>query len=127
MTLNSVPYIGRYSPNTENLYVATGFNKWGKTSAMVSAMLLSDLVRDKMSPYTEVFDPSRTILRPQLIANSWTAIGNLLYPTVKRCPHLGCALKWNPYEHTWDCPCHGSRFEENGNLIDNPATGDLKS
>ncbi|MBS5198362.1 MAG: Rieske 2Fe-2S domain-containing protein [Clostridiales bacterium] len=33
---------------------------------------------------------------------------------------------WNSAEHTWDCPCHGSRFEEDGTLIDNPATGDIK-
>ena len=51
---------------------------------------------------------------------------NLLTPTAPRCPHLGCALKWNPQEHSWDCPCHGSRFTEDGKLIDNPATGDLK-
>ena len=51
---------------------------------------------------------------------------SLLTPTAKRCPHLGCALKRNPQEHTWDCPCHGSRFTEEGKLIDNPATGNLE-
>ncbi|HIY73011.1 MAG TPA: Rieske 2Fe-2S domain-containing protein [Candidatus Intestinimonas merdavium] len=35
--------------------------------------------------------------------------------------------KRRPIEHTWDCPCHGSRFTEDGALIDNPATGNLKS
>ena len=63
---------------------------------------------------------------PQLAVNAGEAVINLLRPTAKRCPHLGCALKWNPQEHTWDCPCHGSRFTEDGRLIDNPATGDLK-
>jgi Rieske Fe-S protein len=38
---------------------------------------------------------------------------------------MGCALKWNPQEHSWDCPCHGSRFAEDGKLLDNPANGDL--
>lgn len=42
----------------------------------------------------------------------------------KRCPHLGCALKWNAVVRSWDCPCHGSRFGEDGGLIDNPANGD---
>ncbi len=126
MTLDYVPYIGRYSAKTTGLYVATGFNKWGMTSSMVSAMLLSDMVRDKENPYAPVFSPSRTILRPQLAVNAAAAVVNLLTPTAKRCPHMGCALKWNAHEHTWDCPCHGSRFTEDGKLIDNPATGDLK-
>lgn len=42
-----------------------------------------------------------------------------------RCPHLGCQLEWNPDEKSWDCPCHGSRFDYRGNLIDNPAQSDL--
>jgi len=126
MTLDSVPYIGKYSGRTSNLYVATGFNKWGMTSSMVSAMLLCDMVQGKENPYGEVFSPSRTILRPQLAANAFEAVVNLLTPTPKRCPHMGCALKWNKVEHSWDCPCHGSRFTKNGDLIDNPAIADLK-
>ena len=126
MTLDDVPYIGHYSARTPDLYVATGFNKWGMTSSMVAANVLTDLITGKESPYTEVFSPSRSILHPQLAVNTFEAIKNLLTFSAKRCPHMGCALKWNPQEHTWDCPCHGSRFEEDGGLIDNPATGDLK-
>jgi len=126
MTLDGVPYIGQYSKNTPDFYVATGFNKWGMTSSMVSAMLLTDLVTGKENPYASVFSPSRTILRPQLAVNAFEAVTNLLTISKKRCPHLGCALKWNSQEHSWDCPCHGSRFTETGKLIDNPATGDLK-
>lgn len=125
MTLDEVPYIGAYSKNTENLYVATGFNKWGMTSAMTAAMLLRDMITKKECSYAPVFSPSRTMLRTQLFINAFEATTNLLTPTTKRCPHLGCALKWNPQERSWDCPCHGSRFTENGELIDNPATGDL--
>ena len=50
---------------------------------------------------------------------------DVLIISKKRCPHLGCALKWNSEERSWDCPCHGSRFAEDGTLIDNPANGDL--
>ncbi len=126
MTLDGVPYIGQYSKNTPDLYVATGFNKWGMTSSMVSAMILTDLVQDKPSEYASVFSPSRSILRPQLAVNAFESLVGLLTPTVPRCPHLGCALKYNPAEHTWDCPCHGSRFSEAGQVINNPATDDKK-
>lgn len=124
MSIDSVPYIGRYSKNTPSLYVASGFNKWGMTSSMVAAKLLCDMVQDKNNDFEKVFSPQRNILKPQLLANGFEATVNLLTPTPRRCPHLGCALKWNKAERTWDCPCHGSRFEENGKLIDNPATGD---
>ena len=126
MTLDSIPYIGRYSARTHNLYVATGFNKWGMTSSMVSAQLLTDLILGKDNSYAAVFSPFRSILHPQLGINALESTKNLLTPTAPRCPHLGCALKWNPQEHSWDCPCHGSRFTSDGKLIDNPSTGNLK-
>lgn len=44
-----------------------------------------------------------------------------LWTVSTRCPHLGCQLEWNPDEKSWDCPCHGSRFDYRGRLIDNPA------
>ena len=126
MSLDDVPYIGQYSKNTPNMFVATGFNKWGMSSSMVSAMILADFVQGKKNRYAQVFSPSRSILRPQLAINAFESIVGLLTPTVPRCPHLGCALKYNPDEHSWDCPCHGSRFDENGGLLNNPATDDKK-
>ncbi len=126
MTLDRVPYIGRYSASTENFYVASGFNKWGMTSSMVAAMILSDSVQGRTNQYAPVFSPSRTMLRPQLAINAFEAVVHLLSFSKRRCPHMGCALKWNAPEHSWDCPCHGSRFSEDGKLIDNPATGDFK-
>lgn len=126
MSLDSVPYIGQYSKRTPDMFVATGFNKWGITSSMVSAKILCDMVMGNNNEYAELFSPQRSILKPQLIINGFESGKNLLTPTTKRCPHLGCALKWNKAEHSWDCPCHGSRFEEDGTLIDNPATGNIK-
>ena len=124
MTLDGAPYIGPYSKSTDGLYVATGFNKWGMTSSMAAASLLTDLVLERKNPYGELFSPSRTVLRLQLVANSLESALGLLTPTAPRCPHMGCALKYNAAEHSWDCPCHGSRFGEDGTLIDNPATDD---
>ena len=126
MTLDSIPYIGQYSKSTPNLYVATGFNKWGMTSSMAAAMLLCDLVCGKENEYADLYLPSRNIIHSQLAVNVFESVKGLLTPTLPRCPHMGCALKYNRQEHSWDCPCHGSRFDQKGKLLNNPATDDKK-
>ena len=126
MTLDGIAYIGEYSKKLPNVFVATGFNKWGMTNAMVSANILCDMICERKNDYAKVFSPSRSIWHPKLIINGVESVVNLLTPTVPRCPHLGCALKYNAVEHSWDCPCHGSRFTEDGKLIENPATSDKK-
>ena len=126
VSLDGVPYVGAYSRGTRGLYVATGFGKWGMTSAMVAAQLLTSLVQGEPSPYAALYSPSRGMLRPQLAVNALEATMGLLTPTVPRCPHMGCALKYNPREGSWDCPCHGSRFGTDGKLLDGPATADLQ-
>lgn len=126
MSLDDVPYIGQYSKRTQDFYVASGFNKWGMTGAMTAAMILTDMILGRRNDCAEVFDPSRSILKPRLLVNGFEATKNLLTISKKRCPHLGCALKWNRAERTWDCPCHGSRFAENGKVLDNPANGNLR-
>ena len=126
MSLDGIPYIGRYGKNTPELYVATGFNKWGMSSSMVSAMILGDLLLERENHYAKVFSPQRSSMHPQLFLNALHAAANLLTPTRPRCPHMGCALKWNEEEQSWDCPCHGSRFTAEGKLLDGPATGNLK-
>lgn len=123
MSLDDMPYVGNYSKNTPNLYTASGFNKWGMTGAMAAALILSDTVLGKKNEFADIFNPSRSIFRPQLLLNGFETAKNLLTPTTKRCPHLGCALKWNNAEHTWDCPCHGTRINEQGKIVDNPANG----
>ena len=127
MSLDGVPYIGRYSKRTANLFVATGFNKWGMSSSMAAASIISDMILGRENPHAAVFSPSRSILHAQLTVNAFEAVTNLLSFSQKRCPHLGCALKWNPHERSWDCPCHGSRFDENGKLLNNPSNGNLPS
>lgn len=126
ISLDEVPYIGQYSKGLPGCYVATGFNKWGMTSSMVAGRILTDFVQGKRNPYAEVFNPSRSMVKGQLLVNGVESAMNLLTPAKKRCPHLGCALKWNKDERTWDCPCHGSRFDRDGGVIEGPATGDLE-
>lgn len=126
MTLDGMPYIGQYSRNTPELFVATGFNKWGFTSAMVAAEILCNTLKGekRLEEKSQIFSPSGRIFHPQLAVNIFETAVNFITPTVPRCPHLGCALKYNKDEHSWDCPCHGSRFTESGKLINNPATDD---
>lgn len=127
MSLDGVPYIGHYSKNTPDLFVAAGYNKWGMTGSMVAAELLTDLVQEKENEYAPLFSPSRNMLKPQLARNAWEAMSGILHPTDRyRCSHMGCVLRWNSEEKTWECPCHGSRFDRNGELLDNPAMEGMK-
>jgi glycine/D-amino acid oxidase-like deaminating enzyme/nitrite reductase/ring-hydroxylating ferredoxin subunit len=48
-----------------------------------------------------------------------------LHECMANCPHLGCIVHWNPAETTWDCPCHGSRFDPYGKVINSPANTNL--
>ncbi len=121
MSLDSMPYIGHYSGGTENIYVATGFNKWGMTGSMLSAMIISDELSGIKNEYFDYFSPQRSLLEPQLLTNIKSTVKKFFSFGKKRCPHLGCTLSWNAAERTWDCPCHGSRFDEKGEILDNPS------
>ncbi|MBQ6630947.1 MAG: FAD-dependent oxidoreductase, partial [Romboutsia sp.] len=168
MTIDKIPYIGRYSEDTPNVYVATGFNKWGMTTSMVSAMIISDMILGKENDFSEIFSPNRfdfslsiKNLATDMIETTKNFIAQKIYiPSSQiehiknghagivehngekvgvykdndgkefivstKCPHLGCQLAWNADELTWDCPCHGSRFDYKGKLIGSPSTKDLE-
>ena len=121
ISLDEVPYIGPYSKTLSDCYVMTGFNEWGMTTAMNGAAIVTDRILGKKNQFAALFSPDRTIIRKQLFANVAEVLSSYLIPTGKRCSHLGCSLKKNTAEGSWDCPCHGSRFDERGHLIDNPA------
>lgn len=163
MTLDGIPYIGHFSASTPNWYVATGFGKWGMTSAMVSAMLLRDLILGRDATWGDIFSPRRFTPAPsaaalldegvhavrglsrQLFARAraaaqtlppdhggivelngekvglYKSAGGEIWMVDVRCPHLGCQLSWNSAEKSWDCPCHGSRYDYQGQSLDGPA------
>lgn len=165
--IDGVPYIGQFARSRPNWFVATGFQKWGMTSAMVAATLLSDRICGKPNACAEVFSPQRFYLRAsarKLSANVGQFAKSLakrtfgmpdltldrlpkehggivsangkkvgaykdktgkVYLVSVRCPHLGCQLAWNPEECSWDCPCHGSRFDYTGKRISGPAQTDI--
>lgn len=167
MTLDGIPYIGKYAEDTPNIYVATGFNKWGMTSSMVAAMIISDMIVGKENDFSEIFSPRRFDLSlsintaaKDIVETAKNFIAQKIYiPSSEiehikkghggiveykdekvgvyknqegevfivstKCAHLGCQLHWNADELTWDCPCHGSRFDYKGRLIDSPTTKDI--
>lgn len=127
ITLDGMPYIGRYSKAVPGLYVATGFNKWGMTGSMLSAMILSDTVNGRKNEYESLYSPHRSVLKKRAVTNLGETLSGLISFKRPRCPHMGCALQWNPHENSWDCPCHGSRFDADGELIIGPAKRDMNA
>lgn len=121
MSLDHLPYAGVHRPENPNWYVATGFSKWGMTGSLVAADLIADLILHGESADADIFSPHRSMLHPSLFSNLGTSTVNLVKPG-PRCSHLGCALKHNGQEDSWDCPCHGSRFSATGEVLDGPAT-----
>jgi len=120
MTPDLLPYAGKVY---DNVYVITGFNKWGFTNSFACANIVTDLIKGKNSG--NIFCPSRP-LSIKILANFGNAVVNLLKIGGPRCTHMGCKLKWNKHEKSWDCPCHGSRFNKDGKILDGPATKCLK-
>lgn len=125
MTLDDIPYIGPYSNFSKNTFIATGFNLWGMTNAMIAAKNLTNLMLNKETEYTKLFNPNRVVINKQLFTNLGRYMKNLLTISNKRCTHLGSALKWNEEEGVWECPCHGSKYESDGTLISEPATTNM--
>lgn len=130
MTLDSVPYIGVFSRLRPYWLVATGFGKWGMTNSMVSAMAVCDAVTGQSMKEWELFSPQRKTFSASyknFVKEMGHSIKNLAVFGGPRCPHLGCRLQWNPAERTWDCPCHGSRFRADGEVLDEPSKKNIKN
>lgn len=167
MTIDGVPYIGNLTNRSPNIYVATGFGKWGMSNGVTAAMILSDLIVKGENPWADVFNPNRIIMSSikTFVLQNINVAKNLLagkleklpeeveleldeaaiiktegervgvykdetgevYMVDTTCTHLGCELTWNEAERSWDCPCHGSRFSYQGEILHGPAIEPLKT
>lgn len=132
MPHDGIPFIGKYSIKKENWYVATGFQKWGMSTAMVSAMIICDAITGRENPWAWVFSPQRCLVRAgykHFLIDVWESVNGLskvvFQKNKKTCSHMGCALHWNEEEQSWDCSCHGSRYEKEGDILDGPAQMDF--
>lgn len=167
MPPDSVPYIGRYSEKLGNFYVASGFQKWGMTSSMAAAEIISDMICGVKNSDAGIFSPARGCAAAscELVRNGLHTADALVIKKLKspsksvsrlkngegdivryngktvaaykdesgvihavspNCTHLGCRLSFNSELKSWDCPCHGSRFDIDGRVIDNPALKNLE-
>lgn len=131
MTLDSIPYIGTFSAFRPDWYVATGFGKWGMSSSMVAAKMLSMQITGKRTPYDAVFSPQRHHIKASALRfaehglESVKGLSAGVKPGAVNCPHMGCRLIWNQYDKRWECPCHGSSFEISGKISAGPAQQSL--
>jgi glycine/D-amino acid oxidase-like deaminating enzyme len=133
MPADGVPYVGRHDPLSQNLWVATGFKKWGLAMGSAAAELLAAQIAGREHRWAGLFDPNRVRARAgatTFVKENANVAYHFLADRVRkhgapRCTHLGCLLDWNEAERTWDCPCHGSRFAESGAVIEGPAVRPL--
>jgi glycine/D-amino acid oxidase-like deaminating enzyme/nitrite reductase/ring-hydroxylating ferredoxin subunit len=140
---DGVPLIGRITPDSEHSYIATGFRKWGMTTGTAAAIILTDTILGSDNPWREVYDPSRSkpgepfsiqeetsrlapgqgtfIEKGEEKVAAYRDPQGVLYNLNPSCRHMGCPVSWNDAEKTWDCPCHGSRYNARGEVIQSPA------
>lgn len=125
-TADGLPFIGPYGSKTPNLFVAAGFNGRGIIGSMVAAQAISARILGLPSDGYEIYSGQRSIggmYMPCSIgaryAGEW-----MKHPSGPRCPHMGCRLRYNPHSRLWECPCHGSRFDDIGHVLNAPSVKD---
>ncbi len=136
---DGVPLVGRLPRGRGRIYVATGFDKWGMTNAVAAGLAITGQILGSRPSWATTM--SRRPLRPTSAVSLATinakvgaaAVGSVVDRLGKErssevvgvCTHLGGLLHWNDAERTWDCPLHGSRFDQDGSVLEGPATRPL--
>ena len=151
-----LPIVGKIK--NENILIATAYNKWGMTNGVLSAKILSDIIKNKENEYIELFNPYRKTNINKIVNNckynynnikayvkALTKQKNIKYinengieyaiyidelkkehKIINKCPHMKCKLIFNEFDKTWDCPCHGSRYNIDGKVIKGPSNYSIK-
>ena len=149
-----VPYAGELSGAARRMYVATGFNGWGISNGTAAAMLIADQVQGEANPWRALYDPTRrapkdfneggdsrsivqsiddiaagaggVVVQGKSKLAVWKDAEGNAHALSASCTHKGCTVTWNDADRTWDCPCHGSMFTCEGQVIHGPATEPLE-
>ena len=139
-----MPYIGSITKDNTFL-IACGYNTWGMTNSILASIIIRDIILNKDNPYISLFSPKRNfnlskIIRfpidiksniKALIKSTKTNVNNSKdelnkeHIVLNKCPHLKCGLVFNEIEKTWDCLCHGSRFDIDGKCLEGPSNYDI--
>lgn len=102
--------------------------KFAKENAKVAAHFFGDRIKHpQQRPFDDLGAGEASVQRIGLtqVAAYRDGDGNL-HALSATCTHLGCIVAWNPAEESWDCPCHGSRFDYEGRVLHGPACHDLE-
>jgi len=131
---DSVPEVGGLPWSNGRVHVATGYGKWGMTNGVAAALTIGADTLGELPAWAEdMRGPANGRAVVDLAAFNVGVAARLVNSLPARvagsrpiCTHLGGVLCWNDAEHSWDCPLHGSRFTETGDVIEGPATSALK-
>lgn len=149
-TADRMAYVGEPDPEqSPGLFVATGFNAWGISNGTAAGLGIARQIITGRRPWKDLFDLKRpapddynqsgdsqslvegtetighgeggVITRGDEKIAVWRDDSGMLHGVAAACTHMGCTVTWNNADRTWDCPCHGSIFEANGEVIHGPA------
>lgn len=137
--VTGLPYVGPLLPGRRRVFVATGFDKWGLSTAPAAALMLAaELLGGHQPAWARALSSwtPREALGAARAARFNAEVGwrmgtdwlarPLQSDAPPLCTHLGGVLSWNGTEQSWDCPLHGSRFGADGSVLDGPATRPLR-
>lgn len=163
---DGIAYLGRNPMGDQNTYIITGDSGNGMTHCTIGAMIISDLICGRDTPWEALYSPNRKVTHgiSEFISEQadtlakyreWLTPGEVgsvdeiacsqgaivrsgihklavyrdeqgsLHSLSAKCTHLGCIVHFNSAERSWDCPCHGSRFSTDGDVLHGPATASL--
>lgn len=159
-SVDMVPFIGKVA---SNIFLLTGYAKWGMTNSVAGSLLIKDLIIGNDSKFIETFDPLRNVMTKDFFKYNAGMVStiikskkgfekfedleqtegkifkfrnkrygvykdeeNTLFVVKATCTHLGCGLTYNKVNRTYDCPCHGSKFNYDGTVLAGPAKKDLE-
>jgi glycine/D-amino acid oxidase-like deaminating enzyme/nitrite reductase/ring-hydroxylating ferredoxin subunit len=118
------PWAELYDPARKRV---KALGEFAKENLNVAAQYLDWVTGGDVSSPEQVTPGSGAVIRRGLHKVAvYRESGGKLHEHSATCPHLGCIVHWNEGEKTWDCPCHGSRFDAFGRVLNGPANSDLQ-